>query len=144
MPSFGVSLQSFIFFWVVFYISHQRQFLVRCGLAVLYGAWLAFGRHAIEGAGLLMGVNLITFLPFIFCSTYLGANIDSFGSKILLSGTVNAIGLFLLIWVYCYTSEHEEEEKTIISALLAAVGSSNTSDSSADPVVPDVTSEAEF
>jgi hypothetical protein len=117
---------------------------VRCGLAVLYGTWLAFGRLAREGAGLLMGVNLITFLPFIFCSTYLGANIDSFGSKILLSGTVNAIGLFLLIWIYCYTLEHEEEEKTIISALLAGVGSSNTSDSSGDPVGPDVTSDTEF
>lgn len=76
---------------------------------------------AIEGAGLLMGINLITFVPFIFCSTYLGANIDSYGSKILTSGTFNALALLLLIWICFYTAEHESEENAIIAALKAAV-----------------------
>ena len=75
---------------------------------------------ATEGAGLLMGINLITFVPFIFCSTYLGANIDSYGSQILTSGLFNALALLLLVLIMFYTAEHESEENSIVAALKAA------------------------
>lgn len=93
-----------------------------------------------------MGVNLITFLPFIYCSTYLGANIDSYGSKILLSGTFNAMAFLLLIWIYFYTSEHEAEEKTIIGTLLAGIELSSETDTASGEtaVPPDAASDAEF
>ena len=85
-----------------------------------------------EGAGLLMGINLITFVPFIFCSTYLGANTDSYGSQILTAGTFNALALLLLIWIWFYTAQHESEENAIIASLKAAA-----------PVVVDETLETE-
>ena len=75
---------------------------------------------AAEGAGMLMGINLITFLPYIFCGTYLGADIDSYGSQVLTAGTVNALALLLLIWILFYTAEHESEENAIVAALKAA------------------------
>lgn len=75
---------------------------------------------AAEGAGLLMGINLITFVPFIFSSTYLGANIDSYGSQVLTAGTVNALALLLLVWIWFYTAEHSSEESAIVAALKAA------------------------
>ena len=67
-----------------------------------------------------MGINLITFVPFIFCSTHLGANIDSYGSQILTSGLFNALALLLLVWIMFYTAEHESEENAIVAALKAA------------------------
>ena len=85
-----------------------------------YACWLGMSTMAAEGAGLLMGINLITFVPFIFCSTYLGANIDSYGSQVLTSGLFNALALMLLIWIWFYTAEHENDENAIIAALKVA------------------------
>ncbi|CAJ1917770.1 unnamed protein product [Cylindrotheca closterium] len=92
---------------------------LRAGLAVAYACWLGMSTMATEGAGLLMGINLITFVPFIFCSTYLGANTDSFGNQILTAGTFNALALLLLIWIWFFTANHESEENAIIAALKA-------------------------
>mmetsp|Transcript_16742 Transcript_16742/g.40807 ORF Transcript_16742/g.40807 Transcript_16742/m.40807 type:complete len:149 (+) Transcript_16742:100-546(+) len=111
---------------------------LRAGLAVAYGCWLGMSTMASEGAGLLMGINLITFVPFIFCSTYLGANTDSYGSQILTSGTFNALALLLLIWIWFYTAEHENEENAIVAALKAAVPILTE-----ETVEPEVASEAE-
>ena len=117
---------------------------IRCAIAIAYGSWLGLGTQR-GGAGIIMGLNLVAFLPFMYCSTFLMADIESYGSKILFSGVLNAICLLLLIWMYFYTLEHEDDEKLIVSALLGAM-SSDSAASDGNPIVSDASTaeDSEF
>ena len=80
---------------------------------------------------------------------FLSADMESYGGKLLWSGTINSLALIMLIWVYFYTLSHEEEEKMLASALTQVFTSSMTAtDTVADEVVitPDapVVEESEF
>ena len=94
---------------------------LRCILAIIYGAWLGIGNLTSGGAGVMFGLNFITFLPIIYCSTYLGADQESFGTKIYFGGVANSLALMLLIWVYFYTAEHADDELKLADALVAVV-----------------------
>lgn len=94
---------------------------LRCILAIIYGAWLGIGNLTRGGAGVMFGLNFITFLPIIYCSTYLGADQESFGTKIYFGGVANSLALMLLIWVYFYTVEHADDELKLSDALVAVV-----------------------
>ena len=91
---------------------------LRFVLGLLYGTWLGFGGHDRGGAGVLFGLNFVTFLPILYCTTYLGADSESYGSKIFFSGVINSFALMLLIWIYFYTVQHSDEEAKIADALL--------------------------
>jgi hypothetical protein len=55
-------------------------------LAVGYGIWLGTSGQSRGGAGLMFGLNFVVFLPMLYCTTFLGADSESYGTKILFSG----------------------------------------------------------
>jgi hypothetical protein len=61
----------------------------------------------------------------------LGANSESYGTKLLFSGVANSFALLLLIWIYFFTLEHADDEKTLVSALadivVGSMANNNTS-----------------
>jgi hypothetical protein len=103
----------------------------RCLLAVLYGTYLGFtpGRSN-GGVNVLLGFNFITFVPVLYCSTFLGADQASYDNKILLSGVLSSGALMLLIWTYLYTLEHEADAQMLASILSSAVGAADESSAS--------------
>jgi hypothetical protein len=84
----------------------------RAIIAVCYGMWL--GWDATRGAaGILLGANVITFLPLLYCTTYLRADAESYGLKLFLGGVVNAVALMVLVWIYCFTARHAVQENML-------------------------------
>uniref|UniRef100_A0A7S0F4L3 Uncharacterized protein n=1 Tax=Craspedostauros australis TaxID=1486917 RepID=A0A7S0F4L3_9STRA len=93
----------------------------RCFLAIFYGAYLGLMRTSTSHAsGIIFGLNVITFVPYVYCQTFLGVADESYGNKILFGGVFNALALMLLVWTYFYTTEHATEEAAFAQALLAA------------------------
>ena len=104
-------------------------------LAIIYGLWISLGQHGpgrTPGTSLMLGLNFITFLPALYCNTFLGADSESYGTKIYFSGVVNAMALMLLIWIYFYTLEHEEEEMKISQILLSLAANQNAAAGAGD------------
>ena len=86
---------------------------LRSFLAIAY-AWHLRGRTG--GAGFLFGLNVITFLPFIYFSTFLGVDSDSY-ENLTFAGVPNCLALFLLIWIYFYTLDNTNEEAKLVGML---------------------------
>ena len=86
---------------------------LRSFLAIAY-AWHLRGKTG--GAGFLLGVNLITFLPFIYFSTFLGVDADSY-ENLTFAGVPNCLALFLLVWIYFYTLDNENDEAKMVGML---------------------------
>ena len=123
----------------------------RCILAILYGIWLGFSnieRSAVTNFA--FGLNFVTFLPVVYCSTYLGADHEAYDNKLLFAGVFNATALLVLIWTYQYTMEHEQDEKIFASALVStvkgAVGTADILDGfvDGDMAIPPIVEESEF
>lgn len=90
----------------------------RFALAVGYGTFLGLNdTHRSGGANVIFGLNFVAFLPILYCSTYLGANQESYDNKLLFAGVINSVALMLLIWVYLYTSNHESDLAAMASIL---------------------------
>ena len=98
----------------------------------------------------MMGLNFIVFVPMLYCTTFLGADSESYGTKLLFSGVVNAFATLLLIWIYLYTLDHVDDEKILASALLNALSEDSSME---DPTTMDdvdvstkpiMTEESEF
>eukprot|EP00560_Eucampia_antarctica_P009001 CAMPEP_0197825598 /NCGR_PEP_ID=MMETSP1437-20131217/2647_1 /TAXON_ID=49252 ORGANISM="Eucampia antarctica, Strain CCMP1452" /NCGR_SAMPLE_ID=MMETSP1437 /ASSEMBLY_ACC=CAM_ASM_001096 /LENGTH=81 /DNA_ID=CAMNT_0043425653 /DNA_START=282 /DNA_END=527 /DNA_ORIENTATION=+ len=53
----------------------------------------------------------------MYLNFILNANVDSYTS-INFVGLPNAIALMLLIWIFMFTLEHEEDELALVSALV--------------------------
>ena len=95
---------------------------VRCILAIAYGVWLGMNPGNRGGAvNLLYGMNLVTFLPVMYCSTLLGADQDSYENKIMFSGVLSSFALMLLIWTYMYTLQHENDTQALLTILMNAM-----------------------
>jgi hypothetical protein len=80
---------------------------------------------------------------------YLGADSESYGTKLFFSGVVNSLALLLLIWIYFFTLDHADDEKTLISALAdVIVGSMANNDTSTEdmPIAADapIVEDSEF
>ena len=71
----------------------------RFALALLYGSFLGLSNHSKGAAGILFGLNFISFIPVLYCNFILGADSDSYGSKLYFSGVLNSLALMLLIWI---------------------------------------------
>lgn len=82
-------------------------------LAIAYAMHL---RGKTSGATLLFGLNVITFLPFIYCSTFLGVDSDSY-ENLTFAGVPNCLALFLLVWIYFYTLDNTDEEARLAGML---------------------------
>jgi len=84
-------------------------------LAVSFGFWIGNESPNRGGANLMLGLNFIAFPPIFYCQTFLGADQESYGTKLYFSGIVQGLSLALLIWIYCYTSSHPEDEEAFAS-----------------------------
>jgi hypothetical protein len=97
---------------------------------------------------LLQSLNLVAFVPLMYCKLYLGVQGEEFGMKIVFSGLFNAIALSFLIWVYFYTAAHETDELQLKELLLSVVDPSDATASMAEDVLEAaasvVTEESEF
>ena len=62
----------------------------------------------------------------------MGADNDSYGTAIFFGGVLNALALMLLIWIYFYTLEHEQEEMKIAQILLAMAANKNAAANGGD------------
>jgi hypothetical protein len=91
---------------------------VRFLLGTLYGLYL--GTNAVKSATLpLQALNLIAFLPVMYSQLYLGANNDSYGMKLVMSGTLNSLALCMLIWIYFYTDGNEQDGARMAALLVS-------------------------
>ena len=97
---------------------------LRFVLAVSYGIFY-LGPTAMDNTRgatpLIMALNFISFAPMVYCMIILQADNDSFGGKLLFAGLPNAMALVLLIWIYFFTLNHEDEEQKLKSLLVEIV-----------------------
>jgi hypothetical protein len=133
------------YFCVFFYTALQIWF--RFFIAVAYGLYLGL-HQATKATYLLQSLNLVAFVPLMYCKLYLGVEGEEFGMKIVFSGLLNAIALSFLIWVYFFTAEHEIDELRLKELLLAVVDPTGETASMAEDVLQAaasvVTEESEF
>lgn len=111
-------------------ITYLRLFL---GLA--YGISLAFRENipntTLNGsAGLIFGLNVITFIPIFFMNYYLNVDTDAY-KGVTFAGVMNGMALMVLVWLIFFTMLHEEEEKILTDGLVLtrASGSDSANDS---------------
>jgi hypothetical protein len=86
-------------------------------LAVTYGTFLGM-KDIRSGAMILQSLNLVAFVPVVYCRLYLGTGADVFPSEIIFSGLFPAVCLSLLIWIYFFTAQHEADEAKLVELLL--------------------------
>ena len=113
---------------------------IRFVFAVAYGIFIGL-KGTRSGVMVLQGLNVIAFVPVMYCRFFLFVEQGHFDTQIIFSGTFNALALFLLIWIYYFTAEHTEEEARLAALLISASipDSDATSDlSDAGKVAPDV------
>jgi hypothetical protein len=94
---------------------------IRFFIAVVYGVNMGYIRGYQGGVGVLFGANLITFVPFIYLSNYLRADLESYNSLIF-AGVGQSLALFLLVWIYFFTKANEGDELKLAMALLSGGG----------------------
>ena len=104
---------------IVYSYPLATQIWLRCVIALAYGSYIGIkGNNSPTNA--IQIFNLLAFVPVMYCRMYLGVDSESFGSKIMLSGLLNAVALALLMWIYFFTAAHETEEaqlKTLLASL---------------------------
>ena len=94
---------------------------MRFVLGAAYGTYV--GLQGARGGSLaLQALNLIAFLPFMYCRLYLGTPETGDGAfgmgTTVLSGTAPGLALALLLWIYFYTAQMEEQELKLMDLLL--------------------------
>ncbi|KAL7544000.1 hypothetical protein ACHAXR_013429 [Thalassiosira sp. AJA248-18] len=70
-------------------------------------------------AGVLFGLNVVTFLPMFWFNSYLDANIESYKS-LNFAGVAPAFALMLLVWISFFTLENEHAESNLGKVLADA------------------------
>jgi len=109
----------------------QHITYLRLFLGFMYGLSLSFRENIPTmningGAGLIFGLNIITFIPIIYMNYYLNVDTDTF-KGVTFAGVANALALMLLVWIIFFTMLHEDEENMLTQGLIF---STSTSDSS--------------
>lgn len=90
---------------------------MRFVLGAAFGTYVGL-KGVKSGAIALQALNMVAFLPFVYCRMYLGTEGDAFGTSIIFAGTVQAVALALLLWIYFYTAQMEEQELNFIDVLI--------------------------
>ena len=67
---------------------------------------------------LISALNLVAFIPTMYCKLALGVKGDAFAMPMIFSGLFPAMATFMLIWIYTYTSYYEVEEAKIAALLV--------------------------
>jgi hypothetical protein len=92
---------------------------MRALIAIAFGAFLGF--HQVKsGAAFVQGLNLITFVPFVYCRFFLGTQTGQFDMPAVAGGTLPALALFLLTWIYLFTAAFPSDEVRLAAALMTA------------------------
>ena len=89
----------------------------RLFLGLAYGITLGFRESqsvvTITGAtGVMMGINVITFIPILYMKFYLNADTNSY-KNLTFIGCINGLAVMLLVWILFFTMLHEDEEKVL-------------------------------
>ena len=102
---------------------------LRFVMGVCYGTWLVINpSKLVGGANILLGVNLVTFVPVLYCQAYLGANQESYGTSLVFGGVIQSAAVILLIWIYFYTESHPEDVAIFASAMSKVMSSPGPND----------------
>lgn len=88
----------------------------RCGLAVALGCYLGYSQNNRGATNLLFVLNVIAFVPILYCKTFLGADQDSYGNKLLFSGIFQGVALSMLVWFYFFTDFQKDDELELVKA----------------------------
>ncbi len=104
---------------------------IRFVLAVCFGIY-AGTQGRVGGGNILVALNLIAFPPIVYCQSFLSADPESYGIKLLFSGLVQALALAVVIWTYFYTAAHEQEEAAFAAAFAILGGAGGGGDVVAD------------
>ncbi|KAG7361455.1 hypothetical protein IV203_036555 [Nitzschia inconspicua] len=83
---------------------------IRFVIAVCYGVYIGLEEKSRGGVNLMVALNLVTFVPVFYATTYLGASQEEFGANLIFGGVMEGLALTTLIWVYMYTASHPEDE----------------------------------
>jgi hypothetical protein len=117
---------------------------IRFFLALVYGLMIGLQPNSRGAVNIMFAVNLVSFVPFFYATTYLGATQEEYGTKLIYGGVPQGIALVLLIWLYFYTEFHVADE-----AALKAAFSKLAESQAVDPIVDSSTespggAESEF
>ena len=99
---------------------------------------------------LVFGLNLITFLPIVFMSTFLNVQIDTYKQSVNFAGVANALAVMLLVWMIIFTKQHGGEEAVLAAALVGqkVAGGADTVDvasrTAGDQIAESAADEGEF
>ena len=90
---------------------------MRFGLAVMFSVFYFGYRDTENFVGgalpLVMALNIVGFIPLLYCRLILVANTDAYDSKLIFDGLLNAMALILLLWIYIYTQVRTSYPKTV-------------------------------
>lgn len=94
---------------------------LRLFLGFTYGLSLALRENLSQtlngSAGLLFGLNVITFIPIVYMNYYLNVETETYNG-VNFVGVTNAMAFMVLVWVLFFTMLHEEEENVMIQGLV--------------------------
>jgi hypothetical protein len=74
----------------------------------------------------VQGVNLVTFVPFAYCRFYLGTSAGQFDAAAVAGGTLPALALMLLVWIYLFTAAFPGDEARLAGALALTAAAAPT------------------
>jgi hypothetical protein len=90
---------------------------LRFGLATAYGCLLGYnGTRSV--LMLIQTLNLLAFLPVMYCRMYLRISQDTFPMQTVFSGLFQGVALALLLWIYGFTAAHEVPLEQLSSLLV--------------------------
>lgn len=90
---------------------------VRGFLAILYGLYLG-NTDTMGAVNLLFGLNLVAFIPIMYCQFLLNADGETWENRLIFVGIPNAAGLLLLVWIFVYSQTHADEEAQFMSKMV--------------------------
>jgi|AntRauTorckE5430_2_1112549.scaffolds.fasta_scaffold00742_1 hypothetical protein len=98
----------------------NHLFLFSPGLA--YGISLGYREITFDATlggsiGLIMGLNVIIFVPIVYLNYYLYAETSTY-KALNFQGSPNALALMILIWTIFVTMLHENEENALTNAVI--------------------------
>ena len=92
--------------------------IIRFVLGVTFGTYLGWNGTR-SGVMVLQALNLIAFIPVMYCRWFLYVEQGHFDTQIIFSGTFHALAVCLLIWIYFFTAQHTEEEDRLAALLIS-------------------------
>jgi hypothetical protein len=79
---------------------------MRFVMAVSYSVFFFWHKETENARGavpLLMALNVVAFVPLLYCKLALLVDTDAYDGKLIFDGLANAMALVLLMWIYFYT-----------------------------------------